>query len=103
MEKTLTETVALLSDVKFSDGRLNARNHWESALLDTGFDVPKYPGVPDSDDLTIWRNYAGAWKRVRPKRGGKTELTLDDWFPWEAVNKPVAWEVTPGPAFYVYN
>lgn len=100
MEKTLTETVALLSDVKFSDGRLNARNHWESALLDTGFDVPKYPGVPDSDDLTIWRNYAGAWKRVRPKRGGKTELTLDDWFPWEAVNKPVAWEVTPGPAFY---
>lgn len=43
---------------------------------------------------------------IMPVPGGETcqvprgtQTTLDDWFPEKCLNKPVGWEVEPGPAF----
>ncbi|MBM3272570.1 ATP-dependent DNA helicase RecQ [Candidatus Kaiserbacteria bacterium] len=97
---SLVDAVGLLRDVWFSEGGFNQKRQWEGALLNASFITPKYVSFPNADSLSVWRGYAGAWKRAKPKTRAPARPGLDDWFPWPTLNRPVGWEVQPGPAFF---
>ncbi len=107
LEISVSELQAMLSDIKFCDGVNNSKGHWESALLDFRWiEAPKFSPAPDLNQfphyekLEIWRNYAGAQSRSKPKRNGRINPTIDDYFPWRDLSKSKGWEILPGEAFY---
>jgi superfamily II DNA helicase RecQ len=105
LEMSVSELQAMLSDIKLCDGANNKRGHWESALLDFWWiEAPKFSPAPDLNQsphkLETWRNYAGAKGRSNPKRSGRINPTIDDYFPWKELNQSKGWEILPGEAFY---
>ena len=106
LEISVSELQAMLSDIKFCDGVNNSKGHWESALLDFWIEAPKFSPAPDLNQLPhyekleTWRNYAGAQGRSKPKKNGRINPTIDDYFPWKDLNKSKGWEILSGEIFY---
>jgi len=117
---SLNETSAMISDIKYSEGRLRNGKHWVPELLDFKFiAAPKFGPASGKVSLQEWREYAGARKRAslseahrrsRKERRGYLQATSeqgnsrtpvtteDDWFSWKELPRSCGWEVTPGPA-----
>ena len=91
---SLREAASMLADIRSCEGRTQANGQWVGTLLNyTRLEAPRLVSWPDPYDGAQWREYAGAYKRAQA-RGTKD---LDDYFPEWVLNKPVGWEVVPGP------
>lgn len=103
----VSELTALLSDMKYCEGRFNDLGHWQSDLLDYWWiEAPKFGPAAGLDSLSAWREYAGARTRAfaplaweRAKKQKRAHRSVDDWFNWKELTSPVGWEVLLGPAF----
>lgn len=91
---SLRETASMLKDIRYCEGRTGMNGHWIGTLLNFWWiEAPRLVTIPDVyTNLAAWRNYAGARRRVKPPSGRQS---LDDYFPWQVVNKPSGWEVLP--------
>lgn len=95
---TLRETASMLKDIRYCEGRTKQNGHWLGTLLDFWWiEAPRWvdslkAGNPYTD-LRLWRGYAGAYRRSRPR---DNDRSLDAYFPWNVVNRPTGWEVIPG-------
>ncbi|MDP9313406.1 MAG: DEAD/DEAH box helicase [Chloroflexota bacterium] len=111
LQISVKEAAAMLSDIKFSEGRFDENDRWQSDLLDFWWiEAPRHGPAQGKDDLRQWRDYAGARTRAsevdfRRRRAAdatrKKQIKdpLDLWFSWKELNRPVGWEVELGPAF----
>ncbi len=97
--RSLRETVSMLQDIRYCEGRTGRNDHWQGALLNFWWvEAPRWVKISDAyTNLPAWRSYAGARKRARPASG---QTGLDDYFPWRVLNTPLSWEVTPGPGLH---
>ena len=95
---TLRETASMLKDIRYCEGRTKMNGHWLGTLLDFWWiEAPRWvdslkAGNPYTD-LRLWRGYAGAYTRSRPRNN---DSSVDAYFPWNVVNRPTGWEVIPG-------
>lgn len=121
MNRPLYQVVAMASDIRAADSRLDNEGRLRPILLD--FDRVEVPFLGPAEGkfaLAAWREYAGAVKRVakpeavkRARRAKRPErivvrdgcrvrepvLTLDDWFGLREMPRRMGWEVQLGEAF----
>lgn len=92
---SLRETSSMLYDIRSCEGRTGEYEQWVGTMLNfrRNLEAPRWVDLPDPYDTAGWRDYAGAFSRTR---GGNSK-TLDEYFPESVLNKPVGWEVLPGP------
>lgn len=93
---SLRETASMVSDIRLCQGHHNDKGLWVGNLLNFQWiEAPRWvEHVKDPYNPAEWREYAGAWTRVKPQGQSKS---LDDYFPLRVLNLPIAWEVAPGP------
>jgi len=107
LETPLSEVAQLVSDIKAAEQGPKQKpvlfDYWT-------IEAPRYGPAEGKENLEDWRDYAGAQRRAsgkaydRARKAGREhngkcqETTLDDWFSWSEVNKPVGWEIVPGAA-----
>jgi len=91
---SLREMASMLRDIHRCEGRTKRDGHWIGTLLNFWWiEAPRWVSIPDAyTNLAAWRSHAGARRRVKPPSGRQS---LNDYFPWQVVNKPSGWEVFP--------
>jgi superfamily II DNA helicase RecQ len=97
LELCVRETSNVFSDIRSAEGRW-VDGRWKPDLLDFKAIVP--PGYGPAENINSLEEKRGHYGARRRSTGKGAKKSLDDWFGWNELCRPIGWEVLPGEAFY---